>query len=287
MTPSPDPASAPARRQMNARIEGQGARALVFAHGFGCDQTVWHRVAPAFADEARVVLFDHAGCGAADPALYDRQRHSRLEGYAEDVIRLLDDLDPGPVDFIAHSVSSTIGILAAIARPELFASLVMIGPSVCYMNDGGYRGGFDRAEIEGLLEFMDSNFTGWASSFAAAATGPRNGEAAAADFARTLGRNDPEIASAFARATMLADYRDLPALVTTPAHILQSREDVMATEAAVAFVHAHLPGSRLWQVAATGHCPHITHPAVLGALLRQVLAMDAAPANRSGGNGAA
>ena len=32
----------------NVKISGHGARSMVFAHGFGCDQNMWRFVAPAF-----------------------------------------------------------------------------------------------------------------------------------------------------------------------------------------------------------------------------------------------
>ena len=34
----------------NVHIAGTGERAMMFAHGFGCDQNMWRYVAPAFED---------------------------------------------------------------------------------------------------------------------------------------------------------------------------------------------------------------------------------------------
>ena len=63
-------------------------------------------------------------------------------------------------------MSSMIGALAAIERPELFESIVMIGPSPSYINDGEYVGGFERADIEDLLEMLDNNHLGWSAMMA-------------------------------------------------------------------------------------------------------------------------
>jgi sigma-B regulation protein RsbQ len=63
------------------------------------------------------------------------------------------------VNFVGHSVRSMIGALAAIKRSELFESIVMIGPSPSYINEGEYVGG-DRADIEDLLEMLDNNRSG-------------------------------------------------------------------------------------------------------------------------------
>ena len=67
-------------------------RVLLFAHGFGCDQHMWRFVAPAFEDEFRVVCFDFVGSGGSDLTTYDEERYSTLQGYADDVLALCDEL---------------------------------------------------------------------------------------------------------------------------------------------------------------------------------------------------
>src|SRR5205085_5250451 len=48
----------------SVRITGLPAgRPVLFAHGFGCDQSLWRLVAPDFEVDHRVVLFDHVGSG--------------------------------------------------------------------------------------------------------------------------------------------------------------------------------------------------------------------------------
>src|SRR5690349_24208228 len=94
-----------------------GAPAMVFAHGFGCDQSMWRFVAPAFEATHRVVLFDHVGAGGSELRAYDPQRYRSLRGYADDVVELLDALDLGPVVFVGHSVGAVIRVLAGGRRP--------------------------------------------------------------------------------------------------------------------------------------------------------------------------
>ncbi|WP_108261666.1 alpha/beta fold hydrolase [Mangrovicoccus ximenensis] len=269
-----------AARRWNATIAGGTDRSgtVVFAHGFGCDQHIWKDVAPAFAGRWRVVLFDHAGCGQADRTLYDRHRHARLDGYAEDLVSLLQALALGPVHLVAHSVSSMIGALASIRQPELFRQLVMIGPSACYLNKEGYDGGFEREAVEELLSCLEANFVGWANSFAPLATGQPIEAEVTRGFSRTLSRNDPEIASIFARTTMMSDCRAILGEVPVPVHVVQTRDDLISPEAAVRHVHENLPQSTLHRMQATGHCPHVTHPAELVALLADILG----PAEASG-----
>ncbi|MDT7677538.1 MAG: sigma-B regulation protein RsbQ, partial [Pseudonocardiales bacterium] len=137
---------------------------VVLAHGFGCDQNLWRLVAPALAEDFRVVLFDHVGAGHSDLAAWQPRRYATLSGYAEDVLAILRELDLREVVFVGHSVSAMIGVLAAIEEPERFAKLVLLTPSPRYIDEGDYRGGFSEADIEELLDSLDSNYLGWSAA---------------------------------------------------------------------------------------------------------------------------
>ena len=58
--------------------------------------------------------------------------------------------------FVGHSVSAMIGVLAAARAPDRIGKLVLVGPSPRYIDDEGYTGGFTQADIEELLESMNS-----------------------------------------------------------------------------------------------------------------------------------
>src|SRR5689334_6457997 len=137
----------------NVKVFGKGTQPLLFAHGFGCDQNMWRFVAPAFAENYRAILFDYVGSGKSDLTAYSATRYSTLQGYAQDVLDVCGALDLTDVIFVGHSVSSVIGMLASIQEPARFERLILIGPSPCYINDPpDYFGGFERADIEGLLD---------------------------------------------------------------------------------------------------------------------------------------
>jgi len=256
----------------NVTVHGpQDAPPMLFAHGFGCDQHMWRHVAPAFAADHRVVLFDHVGAGGADPAAWDPERYASLDGYATDVLEICAALDLTGVVFVGHSVSAMIGVLAAGREPDRFAKLVLVGPSPRYVDEEGYRGGFSREDIEGLLESLDSNFLGWSSAMAPVIVGnpdrPELGEELTNSFCRT----DPEIAQHFARVTFLSDNRADLAGVRAPALVLQCADDVIAPAAVGEYVHAQLPGSTLVRMRATGHCPNLSAPDETIAAIRAFL----------------
>lgn len=249
------------RSRNNVRVIGRtDAPVVVLSHGFGCDQNMWRLVVPALAERFRVVLFDHVGAGNSDLSAWSPERYATLEGYADDVREVLRDLGLGPVTFVGHSVSSMIGVLAAVREPELFAQLVLLTPSPCYIDDGSYRGGFSAADIEELLESLDSNYLGWSRAMAPVIMGnpehPELGEELTNSFCRT----DPVIAGSFARATFLSDHRADLAAVGVPTLVVQCLRDVIAPLGVGAFVHGEVAGSILVTLDATGHCPQLSAP---------------------------
>jgi sigma-B regulation protein RsbQ len=248
-------------RRNNVTVYGKGTRPLMFAHGFGCDQNMWRFIAPAFEEDYKIVLFDYVGSGKSDLTAYRPERYGNLQGYARDVLEICAALDLKDVIFVGHSVSSMVGVLAAVEKPELFKNLILVVPSPCYINHPPeYIGGFDRADIEGLLEMMDKNFIGWASFLAPVIMKnderPELKEELEASFCST----DPVIARRFAEATFYSDNReDLPK-VKTPSLIIQVTDDAVAPVSVGKFMHTAMADSTLRLMDATGHCPHMSHP---------------------------
>jgi sigma-B regulation protein RsbQ len=233
---------------------------------------MWRYVAPAFEDTHRVVLVDHVGAGGSDPAAFDPVRHARLDGYAQDLVEVLDALGAGPAVVVGHSVSAMIGVLAAAARPDLVDRLVLVGPSPRYVDDDGYTGGFTQDEIDELLDTMDDNYLGWSAYIAPVIMGrpdrPELGEELTSSFCRT----DPRIARSFARTTFLSDNRADLARCPVPALVVQCRDDVIAPVAVGEYVRDHLPDSAYALLDAVGHCPNLSAPDQLVDAMRRYLA---------------
>jgi len=244
----------------NIRVEGTGPATMVFAHGFGCDQTMWRLTAPSFHDRYRTVLYDLVGSGASDLSAYDRNRYDTLRGHAEDVVEIVEAVADGPVIFVGHSVSAMIGMLANIRAPELFAAQVMIGPSPCYINDGDYVGGFTRSDIDGLLDTLESNYLGWSGNMAPVIMGAPDQPELAVDLTNAFCRTDPEIARHFARVTFLSDHRAELAQLQAPTLLLQCSDDIIAPQSVGHYMHAVLPDSTLRIIDNVGHCPHLSAP---------------------------
>ena len=256
----------------NVNISGRGAQPMLFAHGFGCDQNMWRYVTPAFEDDYRIVLFDYVGSGRSDISAYDSERYATLDGYARDVLDVCHALDLRDAIFVGHSVSSMVGVLAANAEPDRFSDLILIGPSPRYINDPpGYVGGFERSDIDGLLETMDRNYIGWANYLAPAIMKHPDRAELAAELTESFCSTDPVVARQFAAATFFADNRADLAGVRVPSLILQCSEDIIAPKAVGEYLHRALPESTLELMQATGHCPHMSAPEETIHLIKEYL----------------
>ena len=256
------------------RVTGDpDAQPMVFAHGFGCDQTLWRYVAPAFEDTYRVVTFDYVGAGRSDRRAYDPARYATLDGYAADIVAICRALELEDVVLVGHSVSASIAMLAAIAEPALFSDLLLVTPSPRYLDDlPGYRGGFARQDIDALLGMMDVNATGWAAFLAPVVMGNAERPELSADLEATFCSIDPAMARQFAEVTFLSDNRQDLQRVITPSLIIQVSNDVVAPVAVGEYLRANLRGSTLRTIEGTGHCPHVSHPAETTRLIREHLA---------------
>jgi sigma-B regulation protein RsbQ len=260
------------RERNNVTVQGEGEQVMLFAHGFGCDQNMWRFVAPDFEDRYRTLRFDYVGAGGSDLSAYDADRYDSLDGYTQDVLEIVDALNLDDVIFVGHSVSTVIGMLAAIEAPDRFNRLVLIGASPCYLNDPpDYHGGFDRADIEDLLDMMDKNYIGWADYFASLIMQQADDKEVVDELDRSFCSTDPHIARQFAEVTFLSDVRDAVPQVPIPSLLVQCREDIVAPPAVSRWLAEHLPDSTLTMLDAAGHCPHMSHPAATVSALNAYL----------------
>lgn len=247
-------------KRNNVNIIGSGQQYMLFAHGFGCDQNVWKYIIDAFSDEYKLVLFDYVGAGKSDISAYSSERYGSLAGYAEDVLDICEALHIKDAIFIGHSVSSMIGLLAAKKDPSVFAKLVFLGPSACYINEAGYTGGFERQDLLGLFDMMDNNYLGWSRALAPQIMGnperPELGEALTDSFCAT----DPVIAKEFARVTFLSDNRHDLSTLMRPSLTVQCSQDIIAPVEVGEYITANTPNNSFVLIDAVGHCPHMSAP---------------------------
>jgi len=258
-------------KRNNVVINGNGENVIMFAHGFGCDQNMWRYVYPAFQDNYTTVLFDHVGAGNSDLSAYSFQKYDELEGYAEDIIEIAKELNIKDAVFVGHSVSAIMGLIAANKAPDIFKSLILIGPSPSYINQGDYIGGFSSSEIDELLESMNNNHLGWSMAMAPVIMGNPEREELGKELANSFCKTDPEIAKHFAKTTFLTDKRDILQHTKVPVLILQCSNDIIAPLEVGHYMHKQIENSKLVVMKATGHCPNLSAPEETIAAIRSFL----------------
>lgn len=257
-------------KRNNVRVEGNpnASQTLLFAHGFGTDQTAWNSVWPAFKDDYRIVLVDMTGANEATVNYFSAERYSHLSAFADDLLDVVEVLDLWEVTLVGHSVGGITSILAAIEEPARFINLVVISSSPCYLNEEGYIGGFSQDDLDSIFAQMTSNYYTWASGFAPYMAMNANSPHIANRFAETLSSIRPDVSLATARTIFHSDHRaDLPKL-PHPTLILQPQQDGAVPGNVGEFMANSIPHAQLVMLPTEGHLPHLSHPAEVSKAIR-------------------
>ncbi|UYL07225.1 alpha/beta hydrolase [Bdellovibrio sp. SKB1291214] len=254
------------------KITGNGTKTIIFAHGFACDQSVWDRVAPAFEKDFRVIRFDHIGNKSQDAKFYDNAKYSSYQGYAQDLVQIIDELKLTDTIFVGHSASSMIGMLASIERPNAFSKLVMIGPSACYLNEGDYKGGFDRPGVEGILAAMSSDYASWAAQMAPMFMGTPNRPELGAELVQMFQTQDAKMTPQFGRTVFMSDHRGDVKKYTKPTLIIQCTNDPVSSSWVCDYLKQQFKDSKLVVLNVGGHYPQISAPQETIRAIREFIA---------------
>lgn len=248
-------------KRNNIKILGQGRKSLIMAHGFGCSQQMWKYLTPYLEDDFRIILFDYVGSGNSQLSAYSTSRYSDLEGYAQDILEICDLLELEDAYYIGHSVSGIIGLIAANQEPGFLSKVAMVCPSPCFLNDPPeYYGGFDKEDLEDLIDLMDKNYLGWANYLAPLAVHDSSHAEIEKELSESFCNTDQTVARTFARATFFLDYRHLLPLIKQPALIIQTTDDPLAPVEIGRYMDDSMPNSRLEILNISGHVAHMTHP---------------------------
>lgn len=250
------------QKKYNLRIQGNpfSSKTIVFAHGFGSDQTAWRFVTEGFKDDYKIILYDNIGGGQSDPDAYSPLKYHSLEIYAADLLEIAETLELKDAILVAHSVSSMIGLFACLKNPDLFSKIVFVGASPRYLNDEGYEGGFGETDLEVLFQSMKSNYYAWASGFSAVVMRNTEKPELGNEFAGTLSRLQPDIALSVAKVIFNSDCRAELSKLKTEVLIVQSKDDAAVPDSVADFLHNELPNSRLVRINAEGHFAHLSAP---------------------------
>ncbi|XP_015901630.2 probable esterase KAI2 [Ziziphus jujuba] len=261
----------------NVKVLGTGKEFVVLVHGFGTDQSVWKHLVPHLVEDYRVVLYDNMGAGTTNPDYFDFERYATLEGFAYDLLAILEVVQVQSCIFVGHSLSAMVGVIASVARPDLFSKIVMLSASPRFLNDEDYYGGFEQEDLDQLFKAIRANYEAWCSGLAPLSVGGDMDSLAVQEFSRTLFTMRPDIAFSIARTIFQSDIRQLLKHVTVPCHIIQSVKDMAVPVVVSEYLQQNLGGKSILEVMSTGgHLPQLSSPDIVIPALVQHIRYDIA-----------
>ncbi|KAL3637675.1 Strigolactone receptor KAI2d4 [Castilleja foliolosa] len=256
----------------NVQVLGSGEVTVVLGHGYGTDQSVWKHLVPHLVDQYRVVLYDTMGAGTTNPDYFDFDRYTTLEGYAYDLLAILEEFSVGKCIYVGHSMSAMAATIASIFRPDLFRKLIMISTTPRLANSVDYYGGFEQKYLDELIVAMETNYKSLLTGSAPLVLGCDLDSVPMQEFSRTLFNVRPDIAMSVVHIINTFDMRPFLPQVTVPCHIIQSSKDMFVPSSMGEYIHRNMGGKSIVEVMPTeGHLPHLSAPEVtIPVLLRHI-----------------
>lgn len=137
-------------------VKGKGEPALVFIHCWSCDRSMWENQVAVFARDHRVVTIDLPGHGESG-----KQRTNwSIEGYGDDVTRVVTKLGLKRVVLIGSSMSGPVALEAARRMPERVVAIV---PVDTLQN---VEQKMSAEQVDGMVRQIQSNYKGQMRQYA-------------------------------------------------------------------------------------------------------------------------
>jgi len=110
---------------LNVQLGGrENGEPMLFLHGFPESHRTWRAVAPALAENYRVIAPDQRGFGASDkPEGVEQYKTDRI---LEDLLALADTLGIGRFTLVGHDWGGAVAWLAALRHPDRIERLVIV-----------------------------------------------------------------------------------------------------------------------------------------------------------------
>lgn len=255
-------------------VSGDGDTTVVLGHGIGTDQTAWSRQVQALTQAGyRTVVFDFAGATVETQQYFSPTHHKTLYGLAEDLLVVVHGLGIERPIYMGHSMGAMAGVLAALAEPQTFQALILLGASMRYLDDPatGYVGGFSTEQMDLLLRSAQDNYAQWANGFAPAMVGAANPHLSAEAFTQQLLSLRPDIVHTILSAALLSDHRADMRQLLTPCYVIQTVLDNAVPRTAARALAELGRARRYTEIPTQGHLPHITAPDVVNQVLLNCL----------------
>lgn len=251
-------------------VEGpEGAPPLVLLHALATCRDLWLPQMPAWATQFRVIRIDLPGHGES-PLM---EGAATLAGFADEVARVLDDLDIRRAALVGLSLGGMVAQAFALKFPERCSALVLAHTSA--RTDAPVRelwsGRLEQLGKEGLPAQADAILGRWFPPAFAEAS-PMTLQWISSQIRAT----SPEGYAAAIRAIQQLDHLDMLKNITVPTLVIAGEADMAAPPAAGALMAGQIGNARLVVLPGVAHLGNVQAPVLFtetaGSFLKQALA---------------
>ena len=246
----------------------EGAPMVVFVNGLGGAQAAFTLQVRDFARDHRVLTFDHRGVGGSD--VVDLPAH--MADFAADLVRVLDEVGAGCVDFVGLSFGGRVLQQLAAGWPERVRRMVIGGTSA-----GGELHHSGNADAHSALRALTgADKETWAEQIAPLLFGRRYVERypeRILSLARWRARypvNPVGVARQW-EAWDSFDMGDQIGLISCPVLVLHGTDDALSPIANAEALVSHIPNAELCLLEGIGHSPNVEDPAAFNRSIRRFL----------------
>ena len=122
--------------KVDVTLSGQGERACLLLHGWGCSAGMMSSVSALLEEKMRVAAIDFPGHGKMGKAAPPPEPWG-VPQYMEMTAEIIRRLSLAPCDIVAHSFGARVAILLAATYPELVGRMVFTGAAGIRKPQGG------------------------------------------------------------------------------------------------------------------------------------------------------
>jgi 3-oxoadipate enol-lactonase len=241
------------------KLEGAKGPVVVLLHEMGGTLDSWDKVAPALADNFRVLRYDQRGAGLTEkprPQWDNNTAVADLEGVLKETGL------PGPYHLVTVAAATTIAVAFREKHPHDVGSLVLCNPApgVDPSRAGALNDRADKAEREGLRAVLDITLD---KSYPPELTDKETYE----EYRGRYLASDPV---GFAHANRMLARTNVTSLlpnINVPTMVVSGKQDSVRPTAVTQELAGKIPNGRFEAIEA-GHFMPTTGPAALLALLK-------------------
>ena len=236
----------------------RNARAILAIGGWTGSWELWTDTFALLSDSYRTIAFDHRGTGATTC----RIESITYENLVRDVFAVMDAFGIEQCVLAGESAGAAVAMGAALAQPERFSALVLVG--ALYVSeplDGPdmFRMGLEKAYAQTVDRFVQLCLP----------------EPDSAHFARwgnmILNRASQPAAIALLDINRALDLRARVSEIQQPTLLLHGAQDAIVPFARAEWLAQNMPHAQLHSLPDTGHVPTITRPAHVANAIREFL----------------